>query len=128
MSELNLRLLEARTDFRPGEDVRGTASWILETPPERIEVRLFWYTEGKGDQDVGIAHSKRLSSTALDGSEEFVLTVPDGPLSFSGQLISLYWALELVALPGEETFRQPIVVSHTDRPILLEPIVLEPEI
>ena len=126
MSELNLRLTETGGTFEPGEDVHGTASWLLLEAPEELEVRLFWYTEGKGDMDVGIAHSKRLRSTEIQGSEEFKLTLPDGPLSFSGRLITLHWAVELVALPSEETFRQPIVVSHTGREILIDTPPAEP--
>ncbi|MDH3402765.1 MAG: hypothetical protein OES32_08280 [Acidobacteriota bacterium] len=119
MADLRLELEESRTSFRPGETIRGVARWALEEPPEALEVRLFWYTEGKGDQDVGGVQSTTLDGAGLEGEREFTFTAPAAPLSFSGKLISLVWALELVALPAAEAGRAEIVISHTGEEILI---------
>ena len=111
-----------QTSFEPGEEIRGTATWDLAEPPERLEVRLFWYTEGKGDRDVGIVETERLDATSTAGEREFTFSGPEAPLSFSGALISLIWAVEVVALPGEEAGRQLIVISHSGEEIRLESI------
>lgn len=117
--ELSLELTGDRRIFAPGETVAGTAEWSLEGLPEALEVRLFWYTEGRGDQDVSIARTVTLEPSP-QGRHEFELRLPDGPLSFSGKLISLVWALELVALPAGRAERVELVVSHTGSEIRLD--------
>jgi len=109
------------TTFVPGEVVEGTASWQLETPAQSVELRLFWYTQGKGDQDVGVVDTVAFSEPALLDRRSFRISLPAGPFSFSGKLISLIWALELVAEPGSQAGRLEITVSPTRREILLQP-------
>jgi hypothetical protein len=105
MTMLTLQTADGRTWFKPGEIIEGRASWHLEEEPEAVEVRLFWHTVGKGTRDVGIARTFRTDSPDTSGHRDFSIRVPDGPYSFSGKLITLSWAIELVALPGGETER-----------------------
>jgi len=126
MSDLRVELLEGRTGFAPGERIRGTAGWRLADPAEpaepteALEVRLFWYTEGKGERDVEIVATESLDSLSPEGSREFTFTAPPAPLSFSGKLISLIWAVELVALPSGDAGRQQIVLSYSGEEIRLD--------
>ena len=121
VDELRVETADGRTVFAPGDVVEGTASWRLGEPPRRLEVRLFWYTQGKGDQDVGVADSMLVAVPAAEGRRDFRLRLPAGPYSLSGKLISLLWAVELVAEPGERAARVEIVVSPTGREVLLQP-------
>jgi hypothetical protein len=57
----------------------------------------------------------------LKDRRSFSLQLPEGPYSFSGKLISLAWALELVAEPGSRASRIEITVSPTRREILITP-------
>jgi hypothetical protein len=50
---------------------------------------------------------------------EFRLRLPSGPYSFSGKLISLIWALEVVAEPGADAGRQDITLSPTGRELVI---------
>jgi hypothetical protein len=109
------------TTFVPGEAVEGTASWHLEKPAQSVELRLFWYTQGKGDQDVGVVATVPFPEPALQDRRAFHISLPAGPYSFSGRLISLLWALEVVAEPGSRAGRLEITVSPTRREILLQP-------
>ena len=111
MSSLFIGLRDDRFVVAPGEEVAGTVSWSLEEPAEKLELRLFWYTEGKGSQDMGIVETADFASPGREGREEFRFVLPAGPVSFSGKLISIIWALELVALPEGETARQELLVS-----------------
>ena len=113
MSSLFIGLRDDRFVGAPGEEVAGTVSWSLEEPAEKLELRLFWYTEGKGSQDMGIVETADFASPGREGREEFRFVLPAGPVSFSGKLISIIWALELVALPEGETARQELLVSPT---------------
>lgn len=116
MSWMEVVLDEGRAAFLPGEELRGAAAWRLETAPESLALRLFWYTQGKGTQDVGIADSLELPPST-EGRREFRFRLPEGPYSFSGKLISLLWAVELVAEPGGETARADLVLSPTRREV-----------
>ena len=113
MSSLFIGLRDDRFVVAPGEEVAGMVSWSLEEPAEKLELRLFWYTEGKGSQDIGIVETADFASPGREGREEFRFILPAGPVSFSGKLISIIWALELVALPEGETAQQELLVSPT---------------
>ena len=110
---------ENKTSFRPGEKVEGKAMWILDKDPGAVEIRLFWYTSGKGTQDVEIVATQSLPSPGRHSQAEFSFTLPDAPYSFSGKLISLIWALELVVLPSNEAQRQNLTVSPTGAEVVL---------
>ncbi len=107
------------TAFVPGGIVEGTVSWQLAVPAKTMELRLLWYTTGKGEQDVGVVSTYPFPAPELQGRRGFNLSVPLGPYSFSGTLISLLWALEVVVEPGQRASRIEIVVSPTRREIVL---------
>jgi len=105
--------------FLPGEVVEGTVSWQLAIPASRAELRLFWYTEGKGDQDLKIVETVAFANPERQDRRGFSVRLPEGPFSFSGKLISLLWALEVVLDPGSRAERLVLTVSPTRREILL---------
>jgi hypothetical protein len=119
MSELSILLSDDNLSYYPGETMSGTVTWNLDRSPEVVELRLFWRTEGKGDQDLEIAGVVRYENPSQRDEEAFEFTLPDGPYSFSGKLISLIWALELVALPSEETERLEFILSPAGQEILI---------
>ena len=121
MSWIQLELRDGVTAFQPGELVEGKAFWQLDRPPDSIELRLFWYTQGKGDRDVEIMQVIPFSRLNAQDRCSFQLRLPEGPYSFSGKLVSLVWALELVAQPGDQARRVEITVSPTGEEILLRP-------
>lgn len=119
MSELRIGVDGGRTAFAPGETIDARISWHLASPPKRLELRLFWYTEGKGTQDVEIVERHPLQGGAF-GEQVVSLRAPGGPYSFSGRLISLIWALEAVAEPGGEVARCEVVLSPSGEEIRLD--------
>jgi len=60
-------------------------SWRLSARPDYVEVRLVWYTEGKGDRDVRIVRSERIESARQDGTHHWQWPLPEAPYSFSGK-------------------------------------------
>lgn len=118
---LTLHVEGADRVFRPGHTVAGRVDWVLEKEQEAIEIRLFWYTEGRGDRDAAIAQTVRLEAPGRMGAQDFELELPAGPYTFSGRLISLVWALEAVGLPDETTTRREIVVSPDAGEVTLAP-------
>ncbi len=68
----------------------------------------------------------RFDAPGTDGERAFSFTLPLGPYSFSGSLITLAWALELVALPSGETERVELVVAPVPAEVRLEGLGRDP--
>lgn len=119
MSWIQVEIRDGVTSFRPGDEVEGTVRWRLDQPPRSLEARLFWYTQGKGDQDVGVVEVLPFPEPGIEDRRPFRFRLPDGPYSFSGKLISLLWAIEAVAEPGSHAGRCDITVSPTGEEIVL---------
>ncbi len=110
---LTLQTTDGGTWFKPGKLIEGRASWHLDGEGDAVEVRLFWYTTGKGSQDVEIVRRFRTDSPETSGHHDFSIRAPEGPYSFSGKLITLAWAIELVALPSGQTERLDLLIGPT---------------
>jgi len=120
MDKLSIHLPNDETVFSPGQGLQGAVQWRLDTDPEYLELNLFWYTSGKGTRDIGVVETVRFENPGTLGSKDFAFTLPQGPYSFSGRLISLIWSLELTCSPGSQTVRREIVVSPTSGEIVLD--------
>ena len=119
MERISIETDGARVAFVPGEELRGAVEWELAKAAQRIEVRLFWYTRGKGTTDVQVVKVQRVDAPPLRGRHDFRFVLPEEPYSFSGKLISLVWAIEAIAEPGERTTRLELVVAPEGREIQL---------
>lgn len=109
---------EDRTHFDPGEELAGQ---FLVVPDDArslksIELSIMWYTEGKGDEDLGVHHFERLD--AMDGANDlrrpisFRTQLPNSPLSYQGSIVKIVWCVRVRAFPqrgedivAEERFR-----------------------
>jgi len=111
-SDLHLETTDNRTDFAPGDEVTGIASWALDEAPGRVELRLFWTTRGKGTTDTMISDTISFAQPGTRDAKPFTLTLPPGPHSYSGTLVSVVWAIELVVLPGQEVQRLELTSSR----------------
>ena len=116
---LTLETTDGRTWYTPGELIEGRASWYLDEEVEAVEIRFFWYTSGKGTRDVGVEGNLRIDGPDTSSHREFSFRVPDGPYSFSGKLITLAWAIELVILPSGETERLDLGVGPRPVEVIL---------
>ena len=119
MSQLKIAVRDDRVQFYPGDEIVAAACWKLDQPPKSAEARLFWFTRGKGTQDVNIVETVRFDNPQIEESKPARFRLPEAPYSFSGKLVSLIWALELVAEPGNESARVELTVSPTGQEILL---------
>ncbi len=119
MSELRMALKDDRVAFIPGEDLMGAAYWKVEAPARALEVRLFWFTRGKGTEDAAVVQIVRFEEPQLEEARPFRFRLPAAPYSFSGKLISLIWALELVTEPAKEVQRLEITIAPGGQEVLL---------
>ena len=129
MSTLKIGTYANKTNFHPGEELAGKVLFLLDKPEKAVEIRLFWYTEGRGRPDVRIVDTVRIDKPELRGEHDFKFTLPAEPYSFAGALISLNWAVELVVLPSNEAERFAFTMSPTgDTLRLVEPQIEEIEV
>jgi hypothetical protein len=108
-----------RRGYKPGETIRGRVTWQVDEPPQSAELRLFWYTSGKGTQDVENVDLVVFQTPQAHDDRAFSLTLPRQPYSFSGKLISLVWALEMIVEPGSNVERQELVMSASGSEVVL---------
>lgn len=119
MTDLKILLADDRRQFRPGDTLEGVAGWRLPAAPHSVELRLFWFTRGKGTEDVGLVNRFVFEAAKAEEGRRFHFVLPDEPYSFSGQLISLVWALELLIQPGNHAARTEFFLSPTGEEIVL---------
>lgn len=111
MDELVLELNQKPLELVPNQTINGRAGWRMTTAPGKASLRLFWYTEGRGNQDVGIVAEEDVHSPLPNNETTFEFQIPAQPYSFAGKLIALRWALELVVDGGEHVKRVDLMVS-----------------
>ena len=111
-------------EYTPGDILAGTLAWDLPAGTECIALRLFWFTSGRGSQDIESVDELTwpIPATRLQGQEKFSFTLPTEPYSFSGKIISLTWALEAVALPDETSVQREFTLTPNGQEIVLENI------
>lgn len=119
MSSMHIDTTGQQTAFEPGAEIEVYLEWDLDEPAEAVELRLVWNTSGKGTTDLAVAEAVRFDAPSQRESRQATLTLPVSPYSFSGTLVSLIWALELVALPKGESARQEITIGPGGEEVLL---------
>lgn len=99
--------------YEPDEILRARlcADGLLSA--KTAELRLLWFTQGKGTQDIGLIQTMEIPRSSASFTGEFRL--PRGPVSFRGQLITLTWAVE--AIIDQEFERKEFVLSPFGREI-----------
>lgn len=122
MTDLRIDLPDDRESFEPGEELAGDLKWSAEKSPQLLELRLFWFTRGKGTEDAGIVANLKFEQPLPRESRSFRLRLPEAPYSFSGSLISLAWALELIAYPSKEVIRREFTMGPGKQEVRLQTV------
>ncbi|MEM8737840.1 MAG: hypothetical protein AAGG38_05090 [Planctomycetota bacterium] len=99
--------------YRPGDRIDGVAGWQLDKAARWVEVRLFWRTAGKGDEDAVIVDSVRYDEPGEVDARAFSFVAPTGPFSYEGRLIEIAWGVEVVARRAKQTARITLTLSST---------------
>jgi hypothetical protein len=120
---LRLGTKGGRTSFPPGGIIEGVAAWTLDAAPKRAELRLFWFTEGKGTSDLEVVHVEDFDDLSAQAVKSFRFELPYEPASIEGRLVSVRWAIELVVrAPRERVLRLDLVVSPSGEPYELHEV------
>ncbi len=111
MNTISLKTEGDSRGFAPGEVVRGEITWDLESEPEHIELHAIWHTEGKGTRDAGLVVTRRFDTVSRRDEVHFEIKMPQAPYSYEGNLISIVWLLEAVAMPSGKATQVPITLG-----------------
>jgi len=119
---LNIQLNQPDACFAPGDTIMGTATW--QPLPEKtrgLDVRLIWYTQGKGDADIYVAANQEIviSKPGVAGEATFEFVAPHRPYSFAGKLIELTWAIELIQKPSLDSVVETVIIHPNKQKIEL---------
>lgn len=110
-----LHLEGGRRHYKPGEILAGEYRLlnIANGDLEAVELSVLWYTQGKGDEDLGVHLFTRLASADGDRLDtrpagRFSTELPNSPLSYEGVLVQIRWCARVRAFlqGGRELFRE----------------------
>lgn len=119
-SKLLVGFHENRTAFSPGDTILGAVLWQLDRAPRGAEANLLWFTRGKGTVDSSIIQTLTFDLPQANDTRTFEWIAPEEPYSFSGRLIAVIWAVELVINGGKLSERAEITIAPGGREIVLD--------
>lgn len=99
---ITIRLDAEGRAFPPGSTLSGQY-WLEGITPEQlraVELSVLWYTEGKGEEDLGVHFFRRdslgqLRYTAGRWIGSFSTVLPHSPLSYQGLIVKIVWAVRV---------------------------------
>lgn len=83
--------------YEPGDSLsaRYRVEGLGDEPIESVEHSVLWYTEGKGEEDLGVHFFERIEGsparTAGDDATTFRTRLPASPLSYEGVIVKVRW-------------------------------------
>ena len=99
---VSIKIDHRPTAHAPGETLSGEyqIDAVEATELNAVELSVLWYTEGKGDEDLGVHHFERRTDEDQDPMpltelRKFSVTLPGSPLSYEGVLIKLRWCVRV---------------------------------
>lgn len=118
MNDLSVTLEHDR--YTPGQNLVGEVTLsAVDERSQSLSIRLIWFTEGKGDRDYATVDSIDIPLDKDSQGAKFEFPLPHRPLSFSGQIVSLTWAVEAVVNPGKQSSLAEFSLVDGDTPIVL---------
>jgi hypothetical protein len=84
-----------REQYRPGENVEGNVQWKFPEPVDTIVVRLLLETTANWNSEKLYAAGLEWTQLPSSGICNFSLKLPEGPYSFIGNKIKIYWSVEV---------------------------------
>ena len=105
---ISIQLFGHKPAYQPGAVLR--CDYQLDAVDSRdlqaIEASVLWYTEGKGDEDLGVHYFERRSPADCSELDEygrgdlrqlrsFVVELPNSPLSYEGEILQIRWCVRL---------------------------------
>ncbi len=80
-------------------DIRYEADGLGDDLPRAVEHSVLWYTEGKGEEDLGVLFFERVVDRARlppeAATEGFRARLPPSPLSYEGVIVKVRWCVRI---------------------------------
>jgi hypothetical protein len=77
-------------------EVHGLAT---DDPPRAVEHSILWYTEGKGEEDLGVHFFERILDPARlpprTPGLRFESFLPPSPMSYEGMIVKIRWCVRV---------------------------------
>ena len=91
-----------------------------------VEASVMWYSEGKGDEDIGVHYFERhVPAEVEDGDlrplRKVEVTLPNSPLSYAGAIVKICWCVRVrvfMRRAKEIFFEQPFTLGAVPPPAL----------
>ena len=118
---LSIQLFDHLPFYRPGDLLKCDyqIDAVGDGEVQAVESSVLWYTEGKGDEDMGVHFFERRiaaeESSDLRELRRFEVPLPNSPLSYAGSLVQVLWCVRLrVYLPRgkEATLDHPFQLGN----------------
>ncbi|HWA97381.1 MAG TPA: hypothetical protein VG713_02770 [Pirellulales bacterium] len=100
--EVVIHLDGDRRVYWPGDVLSGEfhCESLSLADPQSVELSVMWYTDGQGDEDLGVHYFQRFArddESAIDfrRPQRFSTVLPNSPLSYDGVLIHLFWCVRV---------------------------------
>lgn len=110
---LSLQITEPHRVYQPGDELECECQIdaIDAKEIQAVETSVLWYTEGKGDEDLGVHFFERRIPADVDDGDlrpmhRFTTVLPNSPLSYSGEIVKVRWCarVRLFLRRGKELF------------------------
>jgi hypothetical protein len=132
---LSLCLVGPQRQFSPGDELVCEYQVDAVDPADiqALEASVLWYTEGKGEEDLGVHFFERRLPSDAEGRDlrpmrRLRTRLPNTPLSYAGAILSIRWCVRLrLFLPrGREiVVEQPFTLGSV--PAILPALMSESE-
>jgi hypothetical protein len=99
---ISVQIDQRQQVFEPGQVLAGAfqIDAVESTEISAVEISVLWFTEGTGDEDLGVHYFERLS--ADDAPElnllerrRFQTVLPNSPLSYEGLSVKICWCVRV---------------------------------
>jgi hypothetical protein len=130
---LSLCIGGGKTHFAAGDELVCEYQIDAVDPSEiqAVEASVLWYTEGKGEDDLGVHFfERRLPADADDGDlrpmRRLRTRLPNSPLTYGGSILSIRWCVRLrlfLRRGREHSIEQPFTLGSV--PALMPVVVTQ---
>lgn len=77
-------------------EVRYEVDGLDDDPPLAVEHSVLWFTEGKGEEDIGVHFFERVREPAAASlAGELTCRLPPSPLSYEGLIVKIRWCVRI---------------------------------
>jgi hypothetical protein len=130
---LSICLVGSKRSFSAGDELvcEYQIDAIDPADIQAVEASVVWYTEGKGEEDMGVHFfERRLPTDADDGDlrpmRRLRTRLPNSPLTYPGAILSIRWCvrLRLFAKRGREFVTEQSFTLGSVPVVLPQPVVV----